>query len=140
MALNKNSLINTRMNKKIFFIGIIILFSFIESCEKENKNSIKWNTFTIKDGLTADFVLSMAIDSLDNKWFGTAQGGVSKFDGKTWTTYTVEDGLVNHYVQTIAIDKNGNLWFGTAGGISKFDGTIWTNYSKENGLIDNYVF
>jgi PKD repeat protein len=81
-------------------------------------------------------VVAIAIDSQDNKWFGTNGGGVSKFDGSTWTTYTTLNGLVGNSVYAIAVDGQGNKWFGTNNGISKFDGTTWTTYKGPNNMAN----
>ncbi|MCC6607858.1 MAG: carboxypeptidase regulatory-like domain-containing protein [Anaerolineae bacterium] len=91
------------------------------------------------DGLADNYVQSVAIDNTGDKWFGTRDGGVSKFDGTTWTTYTTDDGLMSNYVSAIAIDGAGNKWFGTLSGVSKFDGATWTTYTTADGLMDNNV-
>ena len=49
-----------------------------------------------------------------NKWFGTDNGGVAKFDDINWTVYTTSNsGLPENDVFSIAIDAEGNKWFGT---------------------------
>ena len=74
-------------------------------------------------------------------WFGTYEGGVSRFDGQTWTAYTKDDGLALNNVQAIAVASDGALWFGTyGGGVSRFDGETWTTYVVDDGLADNKVY
>ena len=100
-----------------------------------------WVTYnTTNSGLADDLVLSMAVDSLDNKWFGTIRG-VSKFDGTSWITYnTSNSGLVSDLIQAIAVDRYNNIWFGTTKGVSKFDGENWVTYDTSNsGLKRNSV-
>ena len=42
-------------------------------------------------------VTSIAIDGSGNKWIGTDDGGLAKFDGTTWTVYTTSNsGLPNN--------------------------------------------
>jgi ligand-binding sensor domain-containing protein len=94
-----------------------------------------WTTYTTPD-LASDFVLSIAIEEGETKWFGTNKG-VSKFDGENWTTYTYPD-LVFNRVNAIAIDLEGNKWFGTTQGVSKFDGENWTTYTYPD-LAHYYV-
>ena len=86
-------------------------------------------------------VTSIAIDGSGNKWIGTYDGGLAKFDGTTWTVYTTSNsGLPNNEVISIAIDGSGNKWIGTSGGLAKFDGTTWTVYNTSNsGLPNNNV-
>ena len=121
------------MIKKTFFFLLLTIFSSTISYSQES-----WVNHTTVDRL-ADKVQSIAIDSGGNKWFGTWEKGVSKFDGTNWTTYTAYDGLVSNRVLSIAIDSEGNNWFGTDGGISKFDGTNWTTYTTSDGLAGKNV-
>lgn len=128
----------------------------------------KWESYTHEDGLGAEiqekqsktgavpkhhsdptktivnsnpnYVLSIAIDKDDNKWFGTWGAGLSMFDGKTWTTYTDKNGLGGNFIHTLAIDNDGILWAGTDGGASFFVNGKWYNYTKEHGLQDKNVF
>jgi len=63
-------------------------------------------------------------------WFGTAVGGVSRYDGKSFTTYSTGQGLISTQVISIAEDKGGNLWLGTyGGGVSRYDGKSITTYN-----------
>ena len=123
---------------KIVFIITIAIITF--SCKKETTLSTPtWNTY-VSNGLMGNLVLAIAIDAQDNKWFGTSEGGVLKYDGTNWITYNTGNDLATHYVISIAIDSKGNKWFGTYGGVSKYDGTNWTSYNTKNGLLNNIVF
>ena len=101
----------------------------------------QWTTYTTgNSGLVDNDVFTVAIDAQGNKWFGTYDKGVSKFDGTNWTTYnTSNSGLASNGIRAIAIDAQGNEWFGTWNGVSKFDGTNWTTYTTAVGLFDNYI-
>ena len=128
-----------------------------------------WQSYTHDDGLGADFpastpdtyrppslhhttsektvsepnpnyILSMAVDRNNHKWFGTWGAGLSRFDGQEWKTYTMEDGLSGNFVHAVKQDPEGNIWVGTEGGISRFDGNSWKNYNTGDGLLDNNVF
>ena len=109
-----------------------------------------WTTYTTEDGLAANEVLVIAVDTDNVKWFGTEFGGVSSFDGTTWTTYTFDgttwttyttgDGFVDNSVRLIAVDADNVKWFNTWDiGVSSFDGTTWTTYTTEDGLASNSV-
>ncbi|MDO9372269.1 MAG: two-component regulator propeller domain-containing protein [Gammaproteobacteria bacterium] len=129
-----------------------------------------WKSYTHKDGLGADlkeaipgnphhgqaahhadpkksnlasnpnYVMSLAIDRRDNKWFGTWGSGLSRFDGKKWKTYTTHDGLAGNFIFALALDKKGVLWAGTNGGVSRFDGKNWKSYTRKDGLMDDFVY
>lgn len=91
-------------------------------------------------------VTAVAVDPQGNKWFGTFDGHVSKFDGTTWTAY---DNMIkphtfgNYQISGIAIDSQGNKWFTQEnyGGVYKFDGTTWIHYnaSVNSGLPNDAV-
>jgi len=91
-------------------------------------------------GPNPNFIIAVAVDNQNNKWFGTWGAGLSKFDGKTWTAYTTQNGLGGNFVHALAVDRDGSLWVGTNGGVSRFDGKEWTTISAKNGLIDDNVF
>jgi len=102
---------------------------------------VKWNIsngeyikLTSADGLVDNVVLSIAIDSEGNKWFGTSEG-ISRFDDTNWTSYTTN----GNAVYSIAIDSEGVIWFGKEKGVSSYDGVSWTEYDKSDGLANDYV-
>jgi len=92
-------------------------------------------TYTVDDGLGANFVSSVAVDQDGNKWFATFDNGVTKFDGTNWTVYNEESGWIDNKVYSIDVDLSGNIWFGSFEGATKFDGTDWTQYVAANGYI-----
>jgi len=123
--------------KQTIILFLTILFPFLLKAQDT------WTTYnTTNSGLADNNVKSTVIDAAGNKWIGTFEGGVSKFDGTTWTTYnTANSGLASNMVNSIAIDAGGNKWFATqGGGVSKFDGTSWTTYTTADGLVNNTVF
>ncbi len=106
-----------------------------------SKGVIRWDMtsgaykkFTSKNGLIADYINSLVIDSNNGKWFvgsnlgGQAIGGVSYYDGDKFTNYTVADGLASNQVKAITLDKNNHVWIGTDRGVSYFAEGKWTNY------------
>jgi len=130
---------------------------------------INWRSYRSNDGLSSDYVTSVAIDRLNNNlWFGTASagfnsGGISNFYGGAWTKIEVRPAGDNNFrknITAIAIDKQTiwiaeehqplpttseqfplPLFFGSweGGGVSKFDGKTWTHYTTSDGLVSNRV-
>jgi signal transduction histidine kinase/ligand-binding sensor domain-containing protein/DNA-binding response OmpR family regulator len=85
-------------------------------------------------------IAASLVDRFGNLWFGTAGGGVSRFDGTNFTTFTTRHGLAHNTVRSILEDKRGNIWFGTnGGGLSRFDGTRFVTFTTEDGLTHNMV-
>lgn len=104
-------------------------------------DGVNWVTYnTSNSGIASNTVSCVAIDNLQNKWFGT-NNGLTKFDGISWTTYnTTNSGIPANSVYAIAVDTQNNFWIGTNMGVSKFDGINWTNYNNQNsGLPGNIV-
>ncbi|GAB1442528.1 hypothetical protein MASR2M39_13640 [Ignavibacteriales bacterium] len=109
-------------------------------CWFREVDGTNWTVYnTTNSGLPANYVNSIAIDQIGNKWIRTC-----------WfrESLTVQIGLFitpqADYritgVQSIAIDQIGTKWIGTGAGFVKFDGTNWTVYNTTNsGLPANYV-
>lgn len=70
----------------------------------------------------------------ESVWFGTAGGGVSRFEQGRWTTYRVEDGLPSNEVRGLAIDRYNRVWAATSRGVAYFDGTRWVVYDTLDTL------
>ena len=103
-----------------------------------------WITFTVKDGLPSNRIISSLADRDGCLWFGTeligdSGGGVCRYDGESWMTLTSEDGLLQSRVKWVMQDRNGHFWFGTWAGVSRYDGETWTNFTLEDGLPSESV-
>ena len=92
------------------------------------------------EGYNPNFVLSIAVDSNNNKWFGTWGAGISRFDGNGWKNYSVRDGLAGNFISDITIDKDGGLWAATEGGVSMLDGEKWRSFKGKDGLVGESLF
>lgn len=75
--------------------------------------------FTKEDGLTGNDV--QAIKIYDNEmWIGTADGGLSKFDGINFTNYSSNEGLFDCRVMALDVNED-DVWLGLTTGLSRFD-------------------
>ena len=92
------------------------------------------------EGYNPNYILAAAVDSQNNKWFGTWGAGLSRFDGKRWTTYTTRDGLSGNFISDILIDPGDTLYVATEGGVSVFSRGRWNRLTTHDGLIDDGVF
>src|SRR5689334_16220990 len=88
--------------------------------------------YDVEDGLATSYVTCSLRDKDGNLWFGTGNGGVSRFDGKSFTTYTVNQGLVDDQLHSIFQDNKGNMWFGTWNGVAKYDGRVFRQFADYN--------
>ena len=99
-----------------------------------------FTNFTTDNGLALDAVNCSFLDKFGNFWFGTAGGGVSRYDGKSFRTFTSAQGLAGNDVRSIIEDKAGNLWFATyGGGVSRYDGKSFRTFTTAQGLANNRV-
>ncbi|MCX6295201.1 MAG: triple tyrosine motif-containing protein [Bacteroidetes bacterium] len=125
-----------KINFKIFLLLIFLLIAKLSAIAQ----TYDFHNFNVEDGLAQSQILSMCQDRNGNIWYGTNNGGVSKYDGNKFTNYTENDSLINNVVFSITELKNGNLLFGTNGGLSILNGKKFTNISEKNGLISNHVY
>ncbi len=97
-----------------------------------------FTTYTTKDGLAGNNVLSVHADRRGRMWFGTKRGGVSCYDGTAFRNFTEEDGLTSNHIWAILEDSAGNMWFSTLGaGACRYDGKFFTAFREDHGLMIN---
>lgn len=97
--------------------------------------------YTFFTNIQTNEIIDITIDNLDNKWLGTWQNGIIKYDGTDWINFTTSNSdLPHNNIQCITNDSNGVIWIGTYSGLTKFDGTNWTNYNTSNSnLPTNFI-
>ena len=64
--------------------------------------------YGVADGLGQSIVNAVYADSRGHIWFGTQDGGLSRFDGINMHTYTTEDGLPSNDILCITEDQGGD--------------------------------
>lgn len=102
----------------------------------------KDTTLSIRGKWTA---MDICIDSSGNKWVGTENAGLYKFNDISFTKQTTSNsGLPTPHGMTMLEDKKGKKWFATSMGIygtyglSSFDGVNWTYYTPQNSGFKEY--
>ena len=99
------------------------------------KDNIKFQNLTIKDGLSQTVTEAIIQDSKGFMWFCT-QDGLNQYDGKKFTIYRNDpenpDSICYNYLRCLCEDKNKNLWIGSEKGLSRFD--------REKDIFINYKF
>ena len=100
-----------------------------------------WKHYTYLDGLGNNNVRPIYQDRDGFLWFGTYNGGVSRYDGEKFVNFTTDDGLTANSVWSIFQDRDGFIWFGTLeNGVSRYDGEKFVNFTTDDGLIANTVW
>ena len=100
--------------------------------------------------LVSDYIFTINVDPRGVKWFGTNNGGLSRFDptaqaGYQWKSYLPAHGLADFWVYDLDYAADGTMWVGTWDGVSHYDpradeGNEFTNYNEEDGLANRWVY
>jgi ligand-binding sensor domain-containing protein/signal transduction histidine kinase len=78
-------------------------------------------SYTVRDGLLSDVILSLAAAPNGDLWAGTPDGLNRIRSGKI-DAFTSSDGLPDDFIRSLLADDDGSLWIGTRRGL-----THWTN-------------
>ena len=100
---------------------ISLCFSLQLLAQTERVNS---HHFTMRDGLSHDYVLCVLQDSQGFLWVGT-ESGLNQFDGHSFKNYLENPwdstALTNNKVNALWEDSLQRLWIGTNAGVELFD-------------------
>lgn len=118
------------MKSNIFAIFLFLLPFYLFSEVQEN---IKFQHFSVADGLSQNTVMAIIQDKKGFMWFGTWDG-LNKFDGHEFTIYKSKPGdhsnIATNRIDYIHEDKYGYIWFQTYDGrIHRFDPATEQFYS-----------
>jgi len=99
------------------------------------------SVYTIKDGLSSDFILSLTEDREGNLWIGTMGGGINRLANGRFSAFTTVEGLSNDSVYSLLEDRDGSVWAGTTGngGLNRFRDAKFINITTREGLSDNQI-
>ncbi|MBF7073729.1 diguanylate cyclase [Glaciecola sp. MH2013] len=105
--------------KKWRFCGLLLLLvAFISHAGQDN---IRFETYSLNEGLSQENVRAIHQDSEGYMWFGT-QEGLNRFDGYQFKVYanSLEDRntLSSSFITSIAETSDGTIWLGTSNGVS----------------------
>ncbi len=115
---------------------IISLMIFVSSCDRTDYDLFDpseagvWTVFDTSDGLPANRVADIKLDSRDNLWLTFPDQGIAKFRDGLWTYYqTANSLLLNNSVSCLAEGIDGSIIFGTATGVSILSqDNTWDSY------------
>jgi signal transduction histidine kinase/ligand-binding sensor domain-containing protein len=80
----------------------------------------KLRSYTVRDGLLSDVILSLAAAPNRDLWVGTPDG-LNRIRGGAIASFTSADGLPDDFIRSLLADADGSLWIGTRRGL-----THWT--------------
>jgi len=110
-----------KIKAKLICLFLFLIFSLTLIA---GEPSIRFQHFTVDDGLPQNTVYTMLQDSTGFLWFGT-QEGLVRYDGYSFKTFkhdpnnirSISDSLIYEIIE----DPHGNLWIGTRKGLNVFN-------------------
>ncbi|MCF8260009.1 MAG: SpoIIE family protein phosphatase [Melioribacteraceae bacterium] len=128
----------------------LVLFCFFYSIEiqSQKNDDIRFEHFTIENGLPDNTINSIYQDSFGFLWIAT-NGGLAKYDGYDFHTFKPDSenpaSLSDRRVNVVYEDKRGNLWVGTRNGLNKFNRNsesfekFYNNLDDSTSLSNNWI-
>jgi signal transduction histidine kinase/ligand-binding sensor domain-containing protein len=124
------------------------LLGVVSNLSAQNYENIRFERFTIEQGLSSDRVLDLTQDHLGYIWIGT-ESGVSRYDGYEFKVFRNLPGqlttLSDNYVKVVHADSYGEIWVGTTTGLNLYnpvDDTferIYHNPTDPSTLHGNWI-
>lgn len=119
------NLINNTMGRVLLSLFLIVI-TFQDNLLLAENETIRFDDYSYKDGLTTSCVYSAYKDSRGFLWLCTING-LYRYDGYNFRNInTLLKGVPNCEIQCVIEDKDQNLWIGTSG-----KGILIYNFYKE---------
>ena len=99
----------------------------------------KFRNFTVNDGLSSDFILSLSLDAQGVLWIGTTQG-LNRYQNGVITSFASISGLELEYISALCTDPVGTLWIGTSAGLFSYRAGRFIPHALPGGKSDNTVW
>lgn len=74
-------------------------------------------TYSVRDVLLSDVILSLAAAPNGDLWVGTPDG-LNRIRGSAVDSFTSADGLPDDFIRSLLVDTDGSLWIGTRRGLT----------------------
>lgn len=85
---------------------------------------------THNSGITSNNLTKVIVDKNNNKWIGTFNRGLLKFDGRNWIPHNDNGRLGDAQITDLLMDRNNRLWISTTTGLTLFDGVNYQNLTS----------
>ncbi len=115
-----------KLKLKQFILFLLLQLTFLNVYGQQAaklQKSLKFQHYSLNEGLSQSSVLSILHDNMGFLWFGT-RDGLNKFDGHSFKTYRYDsknkNSLSSSFIKTVFQDKQDNLWVGTSSGLNKY--------------------
>ena len=120
-----------------FTAAIYALSSFASASPSRSDtlmNEYSVELLTAEDGFVSSEIYSIIQDHQGFLWFGTAENGVMRYDGRKITLFEADNNhsqsLSHNDAGNLMLDANGDIWIGTwGGGLNKYEPTTGEFFS-----------
>ena len=99
----------------------------------------KFRNFTVRDGLSSDFILALGLDAQGALWIGTTKG-LNRFEHGVFTSFTIADGLDQDYISALCAGPENTMWIGTSDGLFCYDSGRFRRFALPGGKPGNTVW
>jgi signal transduction histidine kinase/CheY-like chemotaxis protein/ligand-binding sensor domain-containing protein len=128
-------IINRFIYFSILLVGIVVpVYSNEQPSKLINEYSVKM--LSEEDGFVSSEIYSIIQDKQGLLWFGTAENGVMRYDGRKVTLFEYDslssNGLSQNDAGNLMLDHNGKIWVGTWGGGANL-------YDPKTGDFKNFI-
>ncbi|MBN2104232.1 hypothetical protein JW835_09360 [bacterium] len=117
----------------IFILFVIVIQSLLLYGQWQGA----WLTFTVKDGLSNNWIRAIVTDQDGTLWVGTDEG-ISQYQNGIWKTVYPDDIPIHTIIYHGCCDSNGALWFATYGrGACRYYQSHWELFNTVNSGLPN---
>jgi ligand-binding sensor domain-containing protein len=98
-----------------------------------------WQEFKTAPGPIPAWLVTEIVEDENGLWFGTAGGGVARYDGSRWKTWALDEDLGGNWIEAIRQGRDGALWFTHPGtGLSRYEpgNDTWQVFGDGEGASD----
>lgn len=107
----------------IAFLFVNLFLSAAGLAQIQPENPLRFERFTIDQGLASDRVYSITQDLRGYIWLAT-DGGVSRYNGYGFSNYrnypNDPSSLTDNFVHVVYTDSKGDVWVGTRYGLNRY--------------------
>ncbi len=96
-------------------------------------------SFTEKDGLCSDLIMSFTESSTGDMWFSTYGNGICSLSKSGNSSFGTDQGLSNNTVWSSLRSSTGDLYFGTSDGVSILHAGQIRKLRVEDGLVGSRI-
>jgi ligand-binding sensor domain-containing protein/serine phosphatase RsbU (regulator of sigma subunit) len=132
---------NKKNFSRNFYFRILFILVFYLGAGNNfvSSQQFKFNHYSAVNGLTHQYIYSIAQNSSGYLWLGTSTG-IVRFDGDGFQVFTEKEGLAEAFTTTLFVAANGQMWAGhNQGGVSMFDGDKFKKVITSKAGFGNIV-